>query len=56
MHKDDLPFSISELPKVYTHFRKAVEKESEILPPLAEITGIQSPELQQTEMLSIEDF
>lgn len=34
VYKDDLPFQISELPQVFTQFRKWVEKNSEILAPL----------------------
>ena len=56
VHKDDLPFSVSELPKVYTHFRKAVEKQSQIDEPLPEITEIKSPEVETTDMLSLDDF
>ncbi len=56
VHKDDLPFAVSELPKVYTHFRKAVEKQSEIVDPLSEITEIKSPEIEPTDMLTIQDL
>lgn len=31
-HPDDLPFEINRLPEVYTQFRKAVEKESQVAP------------------------
>ena len=31
-HPDDLPFEINRLPEVFTQFRKAVEKESQISP------------------------
>ena len=31
-HPNDLPFEIKNLPEVYTQFRKAVEKESQVLP------------------------
>lgn len=33
-HKDDLDFHISDMPQVFTQFRKSVEKNSEILPPI----------------------
>ncbi|MEL6939696.1 MAG: deoxyribodipyrimidine photo-lyase, partial [Cyanobacteria bacterium J06598_1] len=32
-HPDDLPFEINKLPEVFTHFRKAAEKESQVFPP-----------------------
>ena len=32
-HPDDLPFEIKRLPEVFTQFRKAVEKESQVFPP-----------------------
>jgi deoxyribodipyrimidine photo-lyase len=31
-HPDDLPFEIKQLPELFTHFRKAVEKETPISP------------------------
>ncbi|MEL6453773.1 MAG: DASH family cryptochrome, partial [Cyanobacteria bacterium J06623_5] len=34
-HPDDLPFEASKLPEVFTQFRKAVEKESQIFPTFA---------------------
>ncbi len=32
-HPDDLPFEMRKLPGVFTQFRKAVEKESQVFPP-----------------------
>ncbi|MEL6489097.1 MAG: DASH family cryptochrome [Cyanobacteria bacterium J06621_3] len=32
-HPDDLPFEIEKLPEVFTQFRKAAEKESQVFPP-----------------------
>ncbi|MEL6605985.1 MAG: DASH family cryptochrome [Cyanobacteria bacterium J06614_10] len=34
-HPDDLPFETSKLPEVFTQFRKAVEKESQVFPTFA---------------------
>ncbi|MEL6157704.1 MAG: DASH family cryptochrome [Cyanobacteria bacterium J06627_32] len=34
-HPDDLPFETSKLPEVFTQFRKAVEKGSQVFPPFA---------------------
>lgn len=37
---DDLPFSVDELPEVFTQFRRQVEKRCDIRPPLAAPSGI----------------
>jgi len=34
-HPDDLPFEIKKLPEVFTQFRKAVEKDSQVFPTFA---------------------
>ncbi len=34
-HPDDLPFDINQLPEVFTQFRKAVEKSSQVFPTFA---------------------
>ena len=34
-HRDDLPFDLLTIPDVFTQFRKKVEKESSVRPPLA---------------------
>ena len=33
-HPSDLPFAIANLPEIFTHFRKKVEKHCEVRPPL----------------------
>lgn len=39
---EDLPFSIPEVPEIFTQFRKIVEKEAEIAPPLPTPTQLPS--------------
>jgi deoxyribodipyrimidine photo-lyase len=53
---EDLPFSIPELPEVFTQFRQAVEKFSEISPPLpTPQTFLPLPEnLEQGELPTLE--
>ncbi|MEL6248864.1 MAG: DASH family cryptochrome [Cyanobacteria bacterium J06648_16] len=55
-HPDDLPFEVSQLPEVFTQFRKKVEKGSTVaptfptpekLPPLPEIERGEVPTIQQ---------
>ena len=33
-HPDDLPFATAEIPELFTHFRKQVERDATIFPPL----------------------
>ncbi len=33
-HRDDLPFALEHLPDVFTHYRKAIEKQALVRPPL----------------------
>lgn len=56
IYKDDLPFPISDMPQVFTHFRKAVEKHADILEPLPKITHIESPNISSWETLKLEYF
>ena len=46
IHPEDLPFSIEKLPKVFTDFRKKVEKYSQVRSPYASPKSIASPELE----------
>ena len=41
-HPDDLPFEVSQLPKVFTSFRKKVEKSSSVYPAFATPTKLSS--------------
>ena len=51
---EDLPFSIKDIPDVFTNFRKKIEKESEIRKPFAAPTKIHSPEIQPLELPTLE--
>jgi deoxyribodipyrimidine photo-lyase len=51
---EDLPFSIKDIPDVFTNFRKKTEKESEIRKPFAAPTKINSPEILPLELPTLE--
>jgi len=51
---EDLPFSIKDIPDVFTNFRKKTEKDSEIRPPFEAPTKINSPEISPLELPSLE--
>lgn len=53
-HAEDLPFSIKDIPDVFTNFRKKTEKDSEIRPPFEAPTKINSPEISPLELPTIE--
>jgi deoxyribodipyrimidine photo-lyase len=53
-HAEDLPFSIKDIPDVFTNFRKKTEKESEIRAPLEAPTQINSPEIPPLELPTLE--
>jgi deoxyribodipyrimidine photo-lyase len=57
IHPSDLPFSIHELPKIFTEFRKQVEKNLHIESPLSIVTPIKTM-LQDNwwEIPSLSDF
>lgn len=42
-HAEDLPFSIKDIPDVFTNFRKKVEKEAQVRPVFEKPTVIHSP-------------
>ena len=44
-HAEDLPFSIKDIPEVFTNFRKKTEKDAEIRAPFAAPTRISSPKI-----------
>ncbi|NBB91069.1 MAG: DASH family cryptochrome [Spirochaetes bacterium] len=53
-HPSDLPFSIEEMPLIYTDFRKAVEKSATIrgsLPPPAALPRLPAPPAELLELL-----
>ena len=53
-HAEDLPFSIKDIPDVFTNFRKKTEKDSEIRKPFDAPTKINSPEISPLELPTLE--
>ena len=53
-HAEDLPFSIKDIPDVFTNFRKKTEKDSEIRNPFDAPTKINSPEILPLELPTLE--
>lgn len=53
-HAEDLPFSIKDIPDVFTNFRKKTEKDSEIRKPFEAPTQINSPEIPPLELPTLE--
>jgi deoxyribodipyrimidine photo-lyase len=51
---EDLPFSIKDIPDVFTNFRKKIEKDSEIRPPFEAPTKINSPEILPLELPTLD--
>jgi deoxyribodipyrimidine photo-lyase len=51
---EDLPFSIKDIPDVFTNFRKKTEKDAEIRPPFEAPTKINSPEISPLEFPTLE--
>lgn len=51
---EDLPFSIKDIPDVFTNFRKKTEKDSEIRQPFEAPTKINSPEISPLELPTLE--
>jgi deoxyribodipyrimidine photo-lyase len=53
-HPEDLPFSISEIPELFTNFRKEVEKKSVVKPTVPTPTKL--PKLPEVEIGNIPDL
>jgi deoxyribodipyrimidine photo-lyase len=53
-HAEDLPFSIKDIPDVFSNFRKKTEKDSEIRPSFEAPTKINSPEISPLELPTLE--
>ena len=51
-HAEDLPFSIKDIPDVFTNFRKKTEKDALIRTAFGEPTQIQSPEIETLKLPS----
>jgi deoxyribodipyrimidine photo-lyase len=49
-HAEDLPFSIKDIPDVFTNFRKKIEKESIIRPTIKSPKSITTPGMPQHEL------
>ncbi len=55
-HAEDLPFSIKDIPDVFTNFRKKTEKESIIRKPFAAPKQINSPEILPVKLPTLESL
>jgi deoxyribodipyrimidine photo-lyase len=53
-HAEDLPFSIKDIPDVFSNFRKKTEKDSEIRAPFDAPTKINSPKISPLELPTLE--
>jgi deoxyribodipyrimidine photo-lyase len=53
-HAEDLPFSIKDIPDMFTNFRKKTEKDSEIRSPFEAPTKMNSPEISPLELPTLE--
>jgi deoxyribodipyrimidine photo-lyase len=53
-HAEDLPFTIKDIPDVFTNFRKKIEKESHIRPPFDRPSQIPSPAIDPIALPSLE--
>jgi deoxyribodipyrimidine photo-lyase len=47
-HPDDLPFSVRDIPMLFTKFRKLAEKESNVRPPFDAPVNIATPKFEST--------
>lgn len=55
-HPEDIPFAIDEIPDIFTQFRKACEKKSEVRIISPEPENIETIECEAGEMPTVEDF
>ena len=55
-HAEDLPFSIKDIPDVFTNFRKKTEKDAVLRIAFEEPTQIHSPEIEPLNLPSFEDL
>ena len=53
-HAEDLPFSIKDIPDVFSNFRKKTEKDSQIRAPFEAPTKINSPKILPLELPTLE--
>lgn len=55
-HAEDLPFSIKDIPDVFTNFRKKTEKDAIIRPSFESPLQIKSPTIEPTQLPTIEEL
>jgi deoxyribodipyrimidine photo-lyase len=55
-HASDLPFSIKDIPDVFTNFRKKTEKDSTVRAPFEKPLQINSPEIPKLKLPSLEEL
>ncbi len=55
-HAEDLPFSIKDIPDVFTNFRKKTEKDATIRDAFNEPNEIKSPEIEPLKLPSLQDL
>ncbi|PHX61850.1 MAG: cryptochrome DASH [Flavobacteriales bacterium] len=55
-HAEDLPFSIKDIPDVFSNFRKKTEKDSEIRAAFDAPTKINSPKISALQLPTLEDL
>jgi len=55
-HAEDLPFTIKDIPDVFTKFRKRIEKESEVRATFESPIHISSPSIEPLNLPSFEEF
>ena len=55
-HAEDLPFSIKDIPDVFTNFRKRTEKDAIVRKPFEKPTAIKSPEIPIINLPTLEEL
>jgi len=55
-HAEDLPFSVKDIPDVFTNFRKKTEKEATIRKPFIKPNAIISPEIAPLQLPTFEEL
>jgi deoxyribodipyrimidine photo-lyase len=55
-HAEDLPFSIKDIPDVFTNFRKKTEKDAVIRPSFESPLQIKSPKIEPIQLPTIEEL
>ena len=55
-HAEDLPFSIKDIPDVFTNFRKKTEQDASIRKPFEKLEQINSPEIPAMKLPTLQDL